>query len=153
MHPRGKITLVFFSLAICATAVLVHFYDGIRSEQVNPAELFAAVRGQLAACRDQDVPTAYRQASATVQQQWPLERFAAMVRNDYARALKPGRVEFGAWKAQGSRAVVEVYFIDRAGTVTPCLYSLVSEGELWKIDGTRWGKSWQAGQSLRGIRS
>ena len=153
MSHRGKITLVLFFLAVCATAVLVHSYDLIRSQRINPAELFAAVRGQLAACRDQDFPTAYRQASATVRQQWPLERFAAMVRNDYARALQPGRVEFGSWKSQGSRAVVEVYFIDRAGTVTPCLYSLVCEGELWKIDGTRWGKSWRAGQNLRGIRS
>ena len=153
MTHRGKITLVLFFLAVCATAVGVHSYDLIRSQRANPAELFNAVRGQLAACRDHDFPAAYRQASATVQQQWPLERFAAMVRNDYARALKPGRVEFGAWKQQASRAVVEVYFIDRSGTVTPCLYSLVSEGELWKIDGTRWGKSWQAGQNPRGIRS
>jgi hypothetical protein len=145
----GKITLVLLLLAICATAALVHCHD--RPEAVNPAELFNAVRGQLAACQDQDFPTAYRQVSSKFQQQWPMERFAAMVRNDYARTLKPGRVEFGSLKTQDSRAVVEIYFIDRTGAVTPCLYTLVSEGGAWKIDSTRWGKT--SARPLRGIRS
>jgi len=108
---------------------------------------------QLSACRSDDFPSAYRQASTTVQQRFPLERFSDMIRNDNARLVKTGRVEFGPWQRMGRKAVVEVFFIDRAGAVTPCLYSLVCEGDTWKIDGTRWGKPWKSGQQMRGIRS
>ena len=153
MTPRGKITLVLFFFAVCATAVLVHLWDGMRSERLKPAALFDVVGEQLAACRSDDFPSAYRQASATVQQRFPLEQFSDMLRNDNARLVKTGRVEFGPWQRMGRRAVVEVFFIGRDGVVTPCLYSLVCEGETWKIDGTRWGKTWKSDRQMRGIRS
>ena len=76
-----------------------------------------------------------------------------MARNDYARVIKSGRVEFGVWQRQGRRAVVEVFYISRDGAVLPCFYALVFEGETWKIDGMRWGKTWQNGQPMRGLRS
>ena len=153
MTPRGKITLVLFFFAVCATAALVHFFDGMRSERLKPVELFDVVRQQLAACRSDDFPSAYRQASATVQQRFPLSQFAGMIRNDNARLVKNGRVEFGPWQRRGRKAVVEVFFIGRDGRVTPCLYSLVCEGETWKIDGTRWVNASKTGQRMRGLRS
>lgn len=153
MTPRGKITLVLFSFALCATAALVHYGDGLRAERLKPAELFDVVRLQVAACRSGDYPSAYRQASATLRQQCPLERFSDMIRNDNARLIRMGRVEFGPWQRRGRRAVVEVFFMDRDGSVAPCLYSLVCEGEAWKIDGTRWIKPSKAGQPMRGLRS
>jgi len=150
MTPRGKITLVLFLFAICATAALVHYVDGVRAEQIKPTELFDVVHQRLAACRSDDFPAAYRQASASVQERFPLDRFSEMIRNDYARVAKRGRVEFGPWQRRDRHAVVEVFFIGRDGTVTPCLYSLVQEGATWKVDGTRWVK---AGERMRGIRS
>jgi len=152
MIPRGKITLVLFSFSVCATAALVHYFDGLRSEQIKPADLFAVVSQQLAACRSEDFPSAYRQASTTVQQRVPLDRFAQMIRNDFARVAKNGRVEFGPWQHRGRHAMVEVFFISRDGKVTPCLYSLIWEDEVWKIDGTRWINPSQTGQKMRGLR-
>ncbi|MEI8233815.1 MAG: DUF4864 domain-containing protein [Verrucomicrobiota bacterium] len=153
MSPRGKVTLVLCCLGLCAAAAWWHVASGLRTARLKPAELFDVVQQQFAACRGDDYPSAYRQASATIQQRFPLERFAAMVRNDYARVARSGRVEFGAWQRQGRRAVVEVFYIGRDGTVLPCLYTLVCEGQTWKIDGMRWVKAWQNGQQLRGLRS
>ena len=153
MTPRGKITLVLFSFALCATVALVHYFDGLRYEQLKPAELFEVVRQQFAACRREDFSSAYQQASATVRQQWPMERFATMLRNDYARVIRSGRVEFGAWQRRGRRAEVEVFFIARDGTVAPCLYSLLWEDDAWKIEATRWVASPKTGQRMRGMRS
>lgn len=153
MTFRGKITLVLFFLAVCATAVLVHTYDMRRSEQVKPVELFDVVRQQLAACRSDDFALAYRHASASVQNECSLDRFSSMTRNDFARVLKAERVEFGPWQRQGRRAQVEVFFISREGGVIPCIYAFTCEGEAWKIDSVRWIKGWQPGQRMRGLRS
>jgi len=153
MSPRGKITLVLCCLCLCAAAAWVHIASARRAAQLKPAELFNVVSQQFAACRSDDYPAAYQQASATIQQRFPLERFAGMARNDYARVVKSGRVEFGAWQRQGRRAVVEVFYISRDGTVLPCLYTLVYEEEAWKIDGMRWVKAWQSAQPMRGLRS
>ncbi|MDD5349864.1 MAG: DUF4864 domain-containing protein [Chthoniobacteraceae bacterium] len=153
MSPRGKITLVLCCLGVCAAAAWVHVAGARRSAALKPVELFDVVRQQYDACRGNDYPNAYRQASASIQQRFPLERFAGMARNDYARVVKSGRVEFGAWQRQGRQATVEVFYISRDGTVLPCLYTLVREGEAWKIDGMRWGRAWQNGQPMRGLRS
>jgi len=153
MTHRRKITLVLFFFSVCATAVVVHYWDGVRADRLKPVALFDVVRQQLDACRRDDFPSAYQQASATMKERCPLERFSEMIRNDNARLVKTGRVEFGPWQIRGRRAVVEVLFIGRDGGVTPCLYSLVCEGPTWKIDGTRWVKAWKTGQQMRGIRS
>ena len=153
MTPRGKITLVLFFFSVCATVVLVHSYDVLRAEQLKPVELFDAVGQQLAACRSDDFPSAYQRASASVQARFPLERFSDMIRNDTARVVKSDRVEFGPWQRRDHCAVVEVFFIKKDGSVTPCIYSLVCEGDVWKIEGTRWRKTWKSGQQMRGIRS
>lgn len=153
MTPRGKITLVLCCLGVCAAAAWLHLAGQRRAAQLKPSELFEVVRQQFDACRGDDYACAYRQVSASVQQRYPLERFAGMARNDYARVLKSGRVEFGAWRRKGHRAAVEVFYIGRDGTVLPCFYTLVREGDVWKIDGMRWGKTGQPGAPLRGLRS
>ena len=76
MTPRGKITLVLCCLGVCAAAAWVHIAGERRSAQMKPAELFDAVRLQFDACRGNDYESAYRQASAAIQQRFPLERFA-----------------------------------------------------------------------------
>ena len=153
MSPSGKVTLVLCCLGLCAAAAWWHVASRQRTARLKPAELFDVVQQQFAACRSDDYPSAYRQASATIQQRFPLERFSDMIRNDNARLIKTGRVEFGAWQRRGNRAVVEALFIGRDGSVTPCLYSLVYEGDGWKIDGARWVRAWKPGQQMRGVRS
>ncbi|XHR27419.1 MAG: DUF4864 domain-containing protein [Chthoniobacteraceae bacterium] len=152
MFPRGKITLVLFFFAICAVAALSRF-GGLGEDQLKPADLFEAVRGQMEACRSGDYPSAYRQTSATVREKCPPERFADQVRNDSARMVQAARVEFGPWQRRGRRAVVEVFFIGRDGTVTPCVYSLVSEAQAWKIEGTRWLAPSRQTLRMGGLRS
>ena len=153
MPPRGKITLVLFFFATCAVAAW--FRGGVRldHDRLKPADLFEVVRLQLDACRVGDFPSAYRQASAAIREKCPLDRFADQIRNENARSEKAVRVEFGPWQRRGRRAVVEVFFVARDGSATPCLYSLVREGGHWKIEGTRWLPATETGQRMRGVRS
>jgi hypothetical protein len=152
MSPRGKITLVLLFFAICALAARGRFGNRV-AEQLKPSDLFDAVRGQVEACRSGDYPSAYRQTAATVREKCPPERFADQARNENARLTQAVRVEFGPWQRRGRRAVVEVFFIGRDGIVNPCLYSLVCEGEAWKIEGTRWLTPSRAALRMSGLRS
>jgi hypothetical protein len=115
--------------------------------------LFDVVQQQLVAFRANDFSSAYHRASANFQQHWSLDQFSAMIRNDYARIARAERVEFGPWQRRGRHAVVEVFFVNHDGTVLPCVYSLISEADGWKIDGARWIRGWPQGQRLRGLRS
>lgn len=153
MSSRGKITLIFLFFAICAAAAWVRTGGGLGEGEFKPVDLFDAVRLQVDACRSGDYPSAYRQASAAIREKCPLERFSDQVRNENARLVNAMRVEFGPWQRRGRRAVVEVFFISRDGSAIPCLYSLISEGESWKIEGTRWLRPSETGQRLRGLRS
>jgi hypothetical protein len=152
MSPRGKITLVGFFFAICAMAAWVRFGDR-EIDRLKPANLFDAVRMQMEACRSGDYPSAYLQTSATVREKCPPERFADQARNENARIAQAARVEFGPWQRRGRRAVVEVFLIGHDGTVNPCLYSLVCEGEAWKIEGTRWLQPSRQSLRMTGLRS
>lgn len=155
MSARGKITLLMFFFALCGTAALVNYRLAQNSQPpvVRPAELFAVVNGQLANFRDADFPGAYRHASSGIQQRFNLDQFSDMIRNEYSRIVRAQRVEFGFVESSGRHAVIQVFFIDAAGQVTPCIYTLVSEGEGWKIDGARVLRRWPASTRLGGIRS
>lgn len=153
MSPRGKITLVCIFFAICTVASWGRYWDRSTGERLKPADLFEVVRGQLEACRSGDYSSAYRQTAATLREKCTPERFADQARNENARLAQAVRVEFGPWQCLGRRAVVEVFFIGREGSVTPCLYSLVAEGEAWKIEGTRWLKPSQQALHMGGLRS
>lgn len=155
MTARGKITLLLFCFALCGTAALVNFYAQTRAPRppVRPADLYAVVNLQLADFRAADFPSAYEHASSSVQQRFNLDEFAEMIRSDYSGITRAERVEFGFVETRGRRAVIQVFFIDAAGRVTPCIYSLVSEGAVWKIDGARVLRRWPEGTRLGGIRS
>jgi len=156
MNQRGKITLLLFLISVCATAALLR-YSTTRQSQFAasrpPAELFEVVQRQLSAFRTRNLPSAYEHASANFQQHWSLEQFTGMVRSDYRRVLKAERVEYGPWQRWGSKAVVQVFFVNSDGSVLPCVYHLVNEEGRWKIDSARRLKGWDGGQRMRGIRS
>ncbi len=153
MNQQGKVTLLLFCFSVCATAALVHYRTDLEPAPLRPVDLFDVVHQQLSACRANNYTSAYQQASATFQQRWSLDQFSSMIQNDYGRILKADRVAFGPWQQRGRHAIVEVFFINKDGSVSPCIYTLISEGENWKIDGTRWIKGWPTGQRLRGIRT
>ncbi len=153
MSPRGKITLVLFFFAICTVAALARYREVNGVERIKPTDLFEAVRSQMEACRSGDYSSAYLHTAATVREKCSAERFADQARNENARFAQAVRVEFGPWQARGRRAVVEVFFIGREGSVTPCLYSLVAEGETWKIEGTRWLNPTHPTPRMSGLRS
>lgn len=155
MSARGKVTLLMFFFALCSTAALVNYLwlEDHAPAGVRPSELFAVVNGQLADFRGADFPRAYRHASSGIQQRFNLDQFAEMIRRDYSGVMRAQRVEFGFVETQGAHAVVQVFFTDAAGAVTPCIYSLVREGEGWKIDGARILRRWPAGARLGGIRA
>ncbi|MEI6352177.1 MAG: DUF4864 domain-containing protein [Verrucomicrobiota bacterium] len=153
MNRRGKLSLLLFCFCLCATAVLIHREDQTRREPSHPAELFQAIRDQVAAYRSDDVPFAYAQVSSTFQQKWTLDEFTRLVRVDFAKIRKSNRVEFGSWQQRGRHAVVEVFFVGQDGNVSPCIFTLINEAEIWKVDGARWVKDWPIGRKIRGIQS
>lgn len=155
MSSRGKITLLLFFFTVCGSAALVSFHvHRARPETVvRPADLYAVVNTQLVELRADNFSRAYQHASTNLQQRFNVDQFADMVRSDYDRAIHAQRVEFGFVERRGRRAVIQVFFIDSEGHVTPCIYSLVSEGEGWKIDGARLFETWPVGARLGGIRT
>lgn len=153
MSQRSKITLLMLFFSICGSAALLSYYMHAYTERVKPVELYEVVNSQLNAFRNDDFPRAYQQASTGFQQRVNVGQFTEMIRMDFPGIVRAERVEFGAFECQGKRATLQVFFIDRDGAVLPCIYSLVSEGESWKIDSARIMKRWPMGSRLGGIRS
>jgi len=151
MTCRGKITLFLLCLSLCLTGFVVHRVSQYKDQ--DPTELFAAIDSQIKAFRMQNFPSAYQLASSHIQLQWSLEQFTGMVRGDYARIAHAESIEFGPWQRRGHHAIVQVFFVDALGSVAPCIYTLVYENSIWKIDSARWVRGWPDGQRMRGIRS
>ena len=153
MNQRGKITLMVFFFSLCGTAALVNFYAQQRQDRIKPADLYEVVNRQLSALRGSDYPQAYQRASTGIQRKFTVAQFADMSRSEYSRITRAERVECGAVMCRRNRAIVQVFFTDDAGGVTPCFYSLIHEGEEWKIDGARLMRRWPPGRRLGGLRS
>jgi len=152
MSPRGKFGLVLFFFAVCAASVFVTRYFQIRADQVRPAELYSVVYRQVNAVREDNYSKAYEEASGTFQRKFNLAQFIRVVQSDYGVISKAVRVEFGQTQARGGYAFMRVYFLDRSGNVIPCVYTLVNEGETWKIDNARIFPRWPAGSRIAGVR-
>lgn len=147
-----KVSLLFFFLSLCGAAVFVTDYIHRQVAPPAPHELFAVVEKQLAAFRAADYPSAYRQAASELQQKFTVPQFEAMIRRDYAEMTNAQRIEFGFVKVTGSAAVMQVYFVDESGLAHSVLYSLVAEGDSWKIDGTLPMQSAPPGHCLAGLQ-
>jgi hypothetical protein len=153
MTLRGKITLLLFFISVCGSAVLMRHHWEPRPNRARPADLYAVVCNQLSAFRMDDYSRAYQHASSNFQQKFNVEQFADLVRSDYHGMLRAARVEFGPVEHRGDHALIQVFFIDDRGQVFPCVYSLVNEGDSWKIDGARMLQRWPAGTRLGGLQS
>lgn len=150
--PRTiKASLLFFFLSLCGAAILVT--DHVRRQASPPAphELFAVVEKQLAAFRLADYSNAYRHAASGVQQKFTMPQFEAMIRRDFGDMTNTQRIEFGFVKVNGSSAVVQVFFVNEAGWARSFLYSLIAEGDSWKINGVQPMRTAPPGQRSAGL--
>ena len=146
-----KASLLFFFLSLCGAAIFVTDYIRPQVPPPAPHELFAVVEKQLAAVRAADYPSAYRHAASGVQQKFTVPQFEAMIRRDYADMTNAQRIEFGFVKVIGSAAVVQVYFVDESSSVRSFLYSLIAEGDSWKINGVQHMQTVPAGHRSAGL--
>ncbi|MEA3187754.1 MAG: hypothetical protein QOD99_1584 [Chthoniobacter sp.] len=153
MTRRSKITALLFVFAVCGTASLTTRYWQTHRERVRPAELYAVVNSQFAALRADNFPSAYKHASSEVRQKFSIQQFTEMIRVGYSPIVHAQRIEFGFAEMEGPRAVIQVFFFDKVGLVTPCIYTLVNEGESWKIESARVMRRWPNGARLGGLQS
>jgi hypothetical protein len=127
--------LLFCVFALCAVAMVVTQRARQNVPPPAPHQLFAIVEQHLSAFRSADYSSAYRQASSGVQQKFTPPQYEAMIRRDYADVSQAGRIEFGFVRVNGASAAVQVFFRDANGTIRGFLYSFISEGDGWKING------------------
>ncbi len=152
MKQGHKIGLMLFFFAICATAAFVSHDVQRPPPPARPADLYSVVDSQFQAFRAEDFPRAYQQAAAGIRERFSMEQFEQMVRVDYAGIIEARRVEFGAAEIRGRRAVVRVFFVGGDGALTPCIYSMVNEGESWKIEAAHILRRIPKGSRLDGVR-
>jgi hypothetical protein len=143
-----KASLLFFFLSLCASAIVVTHHVRLRVRPPAPHELFSVVAQQLVAFRAADYSSAYRQAASEVQQKFTMPQFEAMVRRDYREMTSAQRIEFGFVKVTGSAAVVQVFFRGAGGSARSVLYSLIVEGDSWKVSGVKEMSEAPAGRGL-----
>ena len=132
-----KASLLFFFFSLCASAIIVTHRVRMQVPPPAPHQLFAAVEQQLAAFRVADYSSAYRQAASGVQQKFTAPQYEAMIRREYGDMFGMQHIEFGFVKVTGSAAIVQVFFRDANAAVRPFLYSLIAEGDSWKINGVQ----------------
>jgi hypothetical protein len=148
---REKIGLLTFFFAMCGTAAMVTAYlQTLADANVKPAELYAVVERQLGDFRGGDFPRAYEVASHEIQTRFSEEQFAAMVQADYPGMMRVCRAEYGLVQTRGRHATMQVYLIGDGGEIMPCVYMLVREGDLWRIDGARLMHPWPADVRMEG---
>ena len=137
MSRAAKLALLSLLFTVCGGGVFWQYRAEHLHQIPAPGELYEVVLKQVAAFRSDDYAVAYRQASSTFQEKFDIEAFADLVRTEYPGILHAARVEFGAVRIEGARAVIPAYFFMRDGEVIPCVYDLIREEEIWKIDNVR----------------
>lgn len=140
-------------LLLCSGAVLMRSQWLIFQSEVRPSQLFGVIARQFEALQAEDFPRAYTHVSLGVQQRINVLQYAESVRTDLGSILRAKQIEFGTCRAEGKHAVVQVFFLDERGAVTPCLCSMVRESDSWKIDSISVLKRWQPGRQLGGARA
>lgn len=150
MKHRGKIGIMIVFFMICVWSALMTYHARVQRENVAHRELYEVVCRQLRALRDDDFNRAYGTASSGVQGKFSLNAFTDMIRTNYSSFVEAPRVELGRVQTDGDRAFVQVFFIDSRSGVHPCIYTLIYEGDSWKIDGARMMPRWPSGQPLSG---
>jgi hypothetical protein len=153
MTRSTKLCILAFLFAICGVSALLQSHLEHRRQSVAPNTLYEVVWQQIRAFQAGDHASAYQRASTGFQEKFNIDAFAALARTEYPALLRAERVEFGAVRFEDKHAIVPVYFFLPDGDVIPCLYSLVNEDDVWKIDGAKIMRRWPAGRRLGGMRA
>jgi hypothetical protein len=155
MNHTVKLWVITGLLAICGIAAVVQHQFDTRREPGAPTELYEVVWTHINAYRAADYASAYQQVSTSFQEKFDIQSFSERARTEYPGLSRAERVEFGeiSYDDEGRHAVMRAYFFLPEGDVIPCLYSLVHEGNVWKIDGTRFLRRLPAGRRLSGMRA
>ena len=105
------------------------------SKPAVKVEIIEAIDGQLAAFRKNEVGRAFAYASTALQQQTPIRRFAALVRDGYPEIWASARAEYGLVRDDGARATVTARVFVESGRSAVYDYVLVREDDVWRIAG------------------
>lgn len=152
MSRAVKVFLLGLLFAVCGAGVFWQYRSERWGDVTPPSLLYDVVLRQMTAFRSDDFAGAYRQVSSNFQERFNIEAFAEMAHTEYPGLLQADRVEFGAVRFQGRHAVMPAYFFLPGDDVIPCVYSLVHEDDVWKIDGVRVLRRWPVGRRLSGTR-
>ena len=153
MNRTARLLLLAGLFAVCGAGAILQSQAERRRQSVSPNALYAVVWKQIVAFREDDYASAYRQVSASFQEKFNIEAFSDLVRTDYPGVRRAQRVEFGEVRFDGGHAIIPAYLFMDDGDIIPCIYSLVNEDDVWKIDGARVLRRWPAGRRLGGMRS
>lgn len=153
MNRTAKLLLLAGLFAVCGAGAILQDQTGRRRQATTPNALYAVVWKQIAAFREDDYASAYRQVSTGFQEKFNIEAFSDLARTEYPSVRRARRVEFGAVHYEGRHAVIPAYLFLDDGDVIPCIYRLVNEDGVWKIDSARVLRRWPAGRRLGGMRA
>jgi hypothetical protein len=152
MSRAAKVFLLGLLFTVCGAGVFWQYWSERRGDATPPGILYEVVLKQMTAFHADDFAGAYRQVSSSFQEKFNIETFAEMAHTEYPGLLEATRVEFGAVHFQGRHAVMPAYFFLPGDDVIPCVYALVHEDDVWKIDSVRVLRRWPAGRRLNGMR-
>jgi len=152
MKLCGKFGLVFACFAACVSSVFVTRFFQFQTDHVRPADLFRVIDRQVKAVRRDNYSKAYEEGSGAFQRKFNFAQFIRVAKSDYAPIAKAVSVEIGSVETKSDCALIRVYFTDHLGKVVPCLYTLVNEGDSWKIEDARVLPGLPRGSHLSGVR-
>ena len=112
----------------------------------DQAAIRSVIGRQLDAFRRDDAPGAYAFAAPSIQRLFPdAEVFIGMVRRGYAPVYRPRSVEFTGLGLRDGELVQEVELIGPDGEAALALYTMVRDGNGWKIAGCALARSARVG--------
>jgi hypothetical protein len=150
---RVKLGIVGATFSVCAAAVFIRPLPPRRAPEPKPQLLYGIVMQELEAVREADYSRAYRQVSLTTQERFNVDDFADHVRTDHPEIARFERVEFGAPRFQGRKALVPVYVFLPSGEIAAVSYTLIREEGTWRIDERRVERRWTSGHRVGGERT
>jgi Domain of unknown function (DUF4864) len=145
-----SLLLVSAFISSSVAAVVTHYWRERFEAEFDPRPLFRVIFSQFQAWRADDFNTAYDQASRGAQAHFSLIQYVTKIRTEYGRISSWKKLEFGRTSLENQRAIVEVYFLSNRDQVTPARFTLVQEGESWRIENFEIFETWPAGRRLAG---
>src|SRR5262249_11077933 len=108
-----------------------------QTSDVDKAAIRQVIQSQIAAFQKDDGPTAYGDASPTLQEKFVNpDIFMEMVRTGYAAVYHPREVEFRDLKIENGRLLQEVFVVGPDGNPALAIYEMQRQPDgSWRING------------------